>query len=176
MTVTAAVVVVALLLVAVGALLGGWRPFSDVPSVETFGAGGDMSRFVLFDGECANGSLGSSQGFGSEDDAQCREPHDVEVVATRTPLDESREVTYPGEDALARFGRAYCELVLDSAAVADSSGGLSKSDLDVTVVIPTEAAFVAPTTADASSTGARSVACVVSRSGGGKLPDRFSVI
>ena len=166
----------ALILLAVGALLGGWRPFSDEPSVLTFGTGGDMARFVLFEGECASGEIGSSAGFGPENDSPCGEPHDVEVVGTRAPLDEGREVSYPGEDALGRFGRAYCAIVIESATVADAAGGVSKDDLDVTAVIPTEAAFTSPRTADASSSGARQVSCVISRSGGDKLSDRFSVI
>jgi hypothetical protein len=168
--------VLALLLLAVGALLGGWRPFSSEPSVITFGASGDMARFALFEGECASGELGGSAGFGPENDAPCGEPHDVEVVGTRAPLGEGREVSYPGEDAMARFGRAYCAIVLDSAVVADAAAGVSKDDLDVTAVIPTQAAFDSPRTADASSSGARQVSCVISRSGGDKLGDRFSVI
>jgi len=164
------------LLLAVGALLGGWRPFSTEPAVLTFGANGDMARFVLFEGQCASGKLGASGGFGPENDSPCGEPHDVEVVGSRAPLDEGREVSYPGEDAMARFGRAYCAIVLDSAVVADAAGGASKDDLEVTAVIPTQAAFDSPRTADASSSGARQVACVITRSDGRQLGDRFSVI
>ena len=165
-----------LVLFAAGALAGGWRPFATTVDVVSFGTDGRMARFTLIEGECAGGTLGDARGFGPEDDTPCGEPHDVEVVATRAPLEESRSSVYPGEDALGRFGRAFCAIVADSDALAPEAGGVSKGDLRITAVIPSEAAFLAPRTADASSAGARQVACVVSRSGGGQLGDRFSVI
>ena len=170
----------ALLLVVVifaaGAFTGGWRPFATGVDVLSFGQGGDMARFALIEGECATGELGGTKGFSSDEDTPCGEPHDIEVVATRAPLEESRSSVYPGQAALARFGRAFCEIVADSDALEPEAGGVSKSDLTITAVIPSEAAFLAPRTADASSAGARQVTCVISRSGGDKLGDRFSVI
>ena len=165
-----------LVIFAAGALTGGWRPFSTTVDVVSFGTDGDMARFTLIEGQCARGTLGAARGFGPDDDMPCGGPHDIEVVATRAPLEESRSAVYPGEAALARFGRAFCAIVADSDALAPEAAGTSKDDLVVTAVIPSEAAFLAPRTADASSAGARQVACVVSRSGGGELGDRFSVI
>ena len=167
---------VAVLLVGLGALLGGWRPFSSDPDVLSFGPGADMGQFALFTGQCASGTLGSGPGFGSEADTPCGDPHDVEVVGTTPILDEGRALAYPGADAIDRLARSYCALLVDSDAVRAASGNVAKGDLTVTAVVPGEAAFVAPRTADASSSGARQVACVVSRSDGDKLTDRFSVI
>lgn len=172
----AGAVVLALVLLAIGGLLGGWRPFTTEPDVLSFGPGGDMARFTLIEGQCARGTLGAARGFGPEDDAPCGEPHDVEVVASRAPLDQSRAGTYPGEDALARFGREFCSIVRDSDALAPEASGVTKDDLTVTTVIPSEAAFLSPRSAAASSAGSRQVVCVVSRSDGEALDDRFSVI
>ena len=112
-----------MLLVLVGALMGGWRPFTAAPDVLTFGPGGDLEQFVLFDGQCARGELASGGDFGEAADAQCGTPHDVEVVASRAPIDEGRPVAYPGEAALADFGRAYCALFADSELLVPTSGG-----------------------------------------------------
>ena len=172
----AAAVALALVLLAVGALLGGWRPVGTTVAVRTFGPGGDMAAFTLFEGQCASGDLSGDSGFGTESDTPCGDPHDVEVVATTATLDEARSVAYPGEAVLARFARAYCAMVVDSAELAPEAAGVSKDDLDVTAVIPDEAAFASPQTAAASSSGSRQVACAISRSGGDKLGDRFSVI
>ena len=166
----------AVLLVLVGALLGGWRPFSAQPDVLTFGPGGDLEQFVLFEGQCARGELAGGGSFGSSSDAQCGTPHDVEVVATTTPVDETRPVAYPGEAAMADFGRSYCALFVDSQQLQAVSGGVERSDLRMTAIVPSEAAFLTPRTSDASTTGARQISCVVSRKDGGELTDRFSVI
>ena len=166
----------ALVLLAVGALLGGWRPFGTSVAVRTFGPGADMAAFTLFEGQCASGDLSGDAGFGTASDTPCGDPHDVEVVATAPTLDDARPVDYPGEDVLGRFARAYCAMVVDSAELAPAAGGADKSDLAVTAVIPGEAAFAAPLTAAASSSGSRQVACVISRSDGTKLGDRFSII
>ena len=172
----AVAVVLALVLLAAGALLGGWRPFGTSVAVRTFGPGGDMAAFTLFEGQCASGDLTGDAGFGEGNDTPCGEPHDVEVVATAPTLDDARPVAYPGEGALARYGRAYCAMVVDSDELAPQAAGVAKDDLDVTAVIPDEAAFAAPQSAAASSSGSRQVACAISRSDGEKLGDRFSVI
>ena len=135
-----------------------------------------QEQFVLFDGQCARGELASGGDFGAAADAQCGTPHDVEVVASRAPIDEGRPVAYPGEAALADFGRAYCALFADSELLVPTSGGVDRADLRMTAVIPSEAAFDAPRTAGASSSGARQVSCVISRADGEPLTDRFSVI
>lgn len=176
MVLAAGAVGIAVLLLLVGALMGGWRPFTTAPDVLTFGPGGDLEQFVLFDGQCARGELASGGEFGEAADAQCGTPHDVEVVASRAPIDEGRPVAYPGEAALADFGRAYCALFADSELLVPTSGGVDRADLRMTAVIPSEAAFAAPRTSGASSSGARQVSCVISRADGEPLTDRFSVI
>lgn len=172
----ASAVVAAVVLVLVGALLAGWSPFTRSVDVLTYGDGGDMRRFALFEGQCARGDLGRTQGFGPDDDAGCATPHDLEVVAARSPLEQSRSEAYPGRGALAEYGRSYCRLVLGSDVVAagEDASGVGVGDLTWTAVIPSEAAYLAPRTADASSAGARQVACVLSRSGGEPLTERFS--
>lgn len=169
-------VAVALVLLGVGALLGGWRPFADEPAVLTFGPGGDLAAFTLFDGQCASGDLAPGERFGPESDAQCGNPHDVEVVATTTPVGEGRPVGYPGEGALADFGRGFCALFVDSDLLVPSSSGVDRGDLRMTAIIPSETAFLDPRMDAASASGARQVSCVVSREDGEKLTDRFSVI
>ena len=96
MVLAAGAVGIAVLLVLVGALMGGWRPFTAAPDVLTFGPGGDLEQFVLFDGQCARGELASGGDFGAAADAQCGTPHDVEVVASRAPIDEGRPVATRG--------------------------------------------------------------------------------
>jgi hypothetical protein len=164
------------LLVLVGALLGGWRPFTPTPDVLSFGPGGDLAAFTLFEGQCASGDLAAGGTFGPESDAQCGNPHDVEVVAARAPIGQGRPVGYPGEAALARYGQAYCALFVDSDLLAPTSSGVDRGDLRMTAVIPSEAAFLDPGSDVGSASGTRQVSCVVSRTDGEKLTDRFSVI
>lgn len=165
--------VVAVLLV--GALLGGWRPFTAQPDVLTYGPGGDLEQFVLFEGQCARGDLAGGGSFGESADAQCGTPHDVEVVASTAPVGEGRPVSYPGEAALAAFGRAYCALYQDSDLLVPQAGGVDRDDLRMTAVVPSEAAFEDPRSAGSAS-GGRQVSCVISRDDGAALTDRFSVI
>jgi hypothetical protein len=172
----AGAVVMAVLLVLVGALLGGWRPFTPTPDVLSFGPGGDLAAFTLFEGQCTSGDLAAGGTFGPESDAQCGNPHDVEVVAARAPIGQGRPVGYPGEAALARYGQAYCALFVDSDLLAPTSSGVDRGDLRMTAVIPSEAAFLDPGSDVGSASGTRQVSCVVSRTDGEKLTDRFSVI
>jgi hypothetical protein len=171
-------VVVAIVVFAAGALVGGWRPFSSGPDVEvyTFGPGADLPTFSLFDGQCASGKLGDGATYGSGTDTPCGDPHDVEVVGTATPLNESRQVTYPGADQLAAFGRAFCAMVVTSGQVAPSASGVDRSALRVAAIVPGEASFTAPNGPDTGSSGGRLVSCLITRADGQKLTDRFSVI
>jgi hypothetical protein len=168
--------VVVLVVFGLGALAGGWRPFSSEPDVYTFGPGGDLPDFSLFDGQCASGTLGSGALYGSGSDTPCGDPHDVEVVGSTTPLNESRQVTYPGADALAAFGRSFCAMVVASGQVAQNAGGVDRSALRVAAIVPGEAAFDAPNGPGTGSSGGRLVSCVITRADGQKLTDRFSVI
>jgi hypothetical protein len=165
-----------LVVLLVGALLGGWRPFTSEPDVLTFGPGGDLEQFVLFDGQCASGRLARGGTFGASADAQCGTPHDVEVVASTAPIGEGRPVTYPGEDELAAFGRSFCALYQHSDLLVPSASGVDRDDLHMTAVIPSKAAFDDPQSAAASPSGARQVSCAISRDDGERLTDRFSVI
>lgn len=168
----AAAVLVVLL---VGALMGGWRPFTAAPDVLTFGPGGDLEQFTLFEGQCARGTLAGGGGFGEDADAQCGTPHDVEVVASAAPIGEGRAVSYPGEAAMAEFGRAFCALHVDSDLLAPSASGVDRDDLRMTAVVPSRSAFADPGSAGATR-GGREVSCVISRDDGEPLTDRFSVI
>ncbi|GAA4844913.1 hypothetical protein GCM10023201_39980 [Actinomycetospora corticicola] len=161
---------------AAGALVGGWRPFSSQPDVYTFGPGGDLPAFTLFDGQCATGTLGAGTAYTDSTNTPCGDPHDVEVVGTGTPLNSSREVSYPGAAAFADYGRAFCAMVVASGQVAESSGGVDKSDLRVAAVVPAQAVFDEPNGTASGSSGGRLVSCVISRSDGQKLTDRFAVI
>ena len=80
-----------------------------------------------------------------------------------------------GEAALADFGRAYCAMYVDSDLLVPSSGGVDRDDLRMTAVVPSRAAFADPGSAGATR-GGREVSCVISRSDGEALTDRFSVI
>jgi hypothetical protein len=171
----AGAVAAVLLVLLVGALMGGWRPFTAEPDVLSFGPGGDLEQFVLFDGQCASGDMSSGGSFGASADAQCGTPHDVEVVASTAPIGEGRPVAYPGEAAMAAFGRAFCALYQDSELLVPTSGGVDRDDLRMTAVVPSQAAFDDPH-ASGSTSGGRQVSCVVSRSDGEQLTDRFSVI
>jgi hypothetical protein len=164
-----------LVVLLAGALMGGWRPFTAEPDVLTFGPGGDLEQYTLFEGQCARGQLASGGGFGADADAQCGTPHDVEVVASTAPIGEGRAVSYPGERALADFGRAYCAMYVDSDLLVPAAGGVDRDDLRMTAVVPSQAAFADPGSAGATR-GGREVGCLVSRSDGEPLTDRFSVI
>ena len=164
-----------LVVLLVGALMGGWRPFTAEPDVLTYGPGGDLGQFTLFEGQCARGKLASGGGFGDDAGAQCGTPHDVEVVASAAPMREGRAASYPGEDELAAFGRAYCALYQDSDLLVPSASGVDRGDLHMTAVVPSAAAFADPRAAG-SSAGGRQVSCVISRDDGEQLTDRFSVI
>lgn len=171
----AGAVAAVLVVLLAGALMAGWRPFTAAPDVLTFGPGGDLEEYTLFEGQCARGQLASGGGFGETADAQCGTPHDVEVVASTAPIGEGRAVAYPGDAALADFGRAYCALYVDSDLLAPASGGYDRDDLRMTAVVPSRAAFADPDSAGATR-GGRQVSCVISRSDGEPLTDRFSVI
>ncbi|GAA4930089.1 hypothetical protein GCM10023204_42370 [Actinomycetospora succinea] len=164
-----------LVVLLAGALMGGWRPFTAEPDVLTFGPGGDLAEYTLFEGQCARGELASGGRFGADADAQCGTPHDVEVVASTAPIGEGRAVSYPGEAALADFGRAYCAMYVDSDLLVPASGGVDRDDLRMTAVVPSQAAFADPGSAGATR-GGREVSCVISRGDGEPLTDRFSVI
>jgi hypothetical protein len=168
--------VLVLVVFAAGALVGGWRPFSSQPDVYTFGPGGDLAAFTLFDGQCAVGRLGDGEGYTDASNAPCGDAHDVEVVGTGTPLNSSREVSYPGAAAFAEYGRAFCAMVVASGQVAPSSGGVDKSALRVAAVVPAQSVFDEPNGTASGSSGGRLVSCVISRADGQKLTDRFSVI
>ncbi|WP_433799640.1 hypothetical protein [Actinomycetospora sp. CA-084318] len=165
-----------LVVFAAGALVGGWRPFSSRPDVYTFGPGGDLAAFTLFDGQCATGRLGVGASYTDSSNAPCGDPHDLEVVGSATPLNSSREVNYPGAAAFAEYGRAFCAMVVASGQVAPSAGGVDKSALQVAAVVPAQSVFDAPNGPASGSSGGRLVSCVISRSDGEKLTDRFSVI
>lgn len=165
-----------LIVFALGALVGGWRPFSSDPEVYTYGPGGDLPAFTIIDGQCGNGTLGDGANYSEGADASCGEPHDIEVVGSATPLNESREVSYPGARALADFGRSFCAMVATSGQVAPNAGGVDRSDLHVAAIVPDETAFNSPNGAGTGSSGGRLVSCVVTRTDGQKLTDRFSVI
>jgi hypothetical protein len=169
-------VVLVLVVFAVGALVGGWRPFTGEPEVYTFGPGGDLPTFELFDGQCASGKLGNGATYGAGADTPCGDPHDVEVVGATTPLNESRQVGYPGARAMADFGRAYCAMVAASGQVAPTASGVDRSALTVAAIVPSEATFDTPNGPYAGSSGGRLVSCVITRADGQKLTDRFSVI
>ncbi|GAA4786299.1 hypothetical protein GCM10023200_20390 [Actinomycetospora chlora] len=173
--VAAGAVVAVLVLLLVGALMAGWKPFTSEPDVLTYGPDGDLAQFTLFEGQCASGKLANGGQFGVESDTPCGNPHDVEVVASAAPLREGRQSSYPGAAALAAFGRAYCALYQDSDLLVPSSGGVDRGDLRMTAVIPSQAAFANPRTAGSAS-GGRQVSCIVSRDDGERLTDRFSVI
>ncbi|MDT7746173.1 MAG: eukaryotic-like serine/threonine-protein kinase [Actinomycetota bacterium] len=168
--------VVVLVVFAVGALLGGWRPFTSEPDVYTFGAGGDLPAFALFDGQCAGGTLGDGAEYSAAADVPCGDPHDVEVIGSTTPLNESRQVTYPGADEMAAFGRSFCAMVAASGQVAPTASGVDRSALRVAAIVPSEATFDAPNGPNVGSSGGRLVSCVITRTDGQKLTDRFSVI
>ncbi len=168
--------VLVLVVFAVGALVGGWRPFTTEPDVYTFGPGGDLPGFALFDGQCASGRLGDGAEYSAAADTPCGDPHDVEVVGSTTPLNESRQVTYPGADAMAAFGRSFCAMVAASGQVAPSASGVDRSALRVAAIVPSEATFAAPNGPNVGSSGGRLVSCVITRADGQKLTDRFSVI
>ena len=168
--------VLVLVVFAVGALVGGWRPFSGEPDVYTFGPDGDLPVFVLFDGQCAGGKLGAGAVYSSGTDTPCGDPHDVEVVGSTTPLNESRQVGYPGADAMAAFGRSFCAMVAASGQVAPNASGVDRSALRVAAIVPSEATFDAPNGPNVGSSGGRLVSCVITRADGQKLTDRFSVI
>jgi hypothetical protein len=172
----AAAVVLVVVVFAVGALVGGWRPFSAEPEVFTYGPGGDLPDFSLFDGQCASGTLGNGAVYSAGANTPCGDPHDVEVVGSTTPLNESRQVTYPGEDAMAAFGRSFCAMVADSGQVAPNASGVDRSDLRVAAIVPDEATFDTPNGAGSGSSGGRLVSCLITRADGQKLTDRFSVI
>ncbi|WP_285657701.1 hypothetical protein [Actinomycetospora sp. NBRC 106375] len=164
-----------LVVLLVGALLAGWRPFTAEPDVLSYGPDGDLGQFTLFEGQCARGRLAAGPGFGADADAQCGNPHDVEVVAATSPVGEGRPVSYPGEAALADFGRSYCALYQDSDLLVPTASGVDRGDLHMTAVIPSRAAFADPRSAGGTS-GGRQVSCVISRDDGEQLTDRFSVI
>ena len=102
-----------------------WTPSRGLAAVHERAGGlhvrsrtGISPAFTLFDGQCASGKLGDGATYGSATDTPCGDPHDVEVVGATTPLNESRQVSYPGAQEMADFGRAYCAMVASSGQVA----------------------------------------------------------
>ncbi|TWP50361.1 serine/threonine protein kinase [Lentzea tibetensis] len=159
---------VAAVVIAAGAFTGGifaHRAFSTPPAAKTaltYGETGDIPVFELYgEGQCADGQLVAGKQITNESKTDtCTESHDIEVFDEVPTFDESSsskpDVSYPGKEPLTTLGVARCQLTFDSALVVD------KADLQITVLVPTQAAWE-------EKNPQRKIFCVTSHKNGDKL-------
>ncbi len=114
---------------------------------------------------------------GAGTDTPCGDPHDVEVVGSTTPLNESRQVSYPGAQEMADLRPGVLRdggVVRPGGAERERRGPVRPDGW------PRSSRARRPSTRRTGPTSGRPagrlVSCVITRADGQKLTDRFSVI
>ena len=146
----------------VGAVIGGAIIFvlgssgAFAPDPLTRGPGGNLARFDLTVGQCANGKVEPGNSFASGAVVPCSASHDFEVYGSIVPPGAEQGVPYPNPGDLAALAGDHCLLAFAAFVGTDVDG----SDLDFTGIIPSRAAWQA---------GDRAVLCALWQIDGDRL-------
>ncbi|MER7011193.1 serine/threonine-protein kinase [Saccharopolyspora sp. NPDC000359] len=161
---TAVVLFLAGLLIGRFALVGGSEPVAMQPTL-TFGEGGDIDMTDLDGEKCGDGELAARAQLIKA--KSCSKPHDFELIADSKPFSASDEdLPYPGEEALARFGEAYCSLYFSSDKILTPS---KQTALRFVTLIPSKQTWNNKATSAGADPGDQSVHCAVHSANGDKL-------
>ncbi|MDA3643652.1 serine/threonine protein kinase [Saccharopolyspora indica] len=168
--ITALVLFVVGLLVGRFALVGNSDPIAMEPTL-TFGTGGDVEVISLDDEKCGTGRIAA--GVQLTEGVSCSDPHDFELVTKSAPFSSSDdELSYPGAEALARYGEGYCSIYFDSDKILTPG---KQNALRFVALIPSEQTWKDLANSSSSSSGPSSadqtVYCAVYSANGDKLHD-----
>lgn len=160
--------------IAVAAFVGGiythsWftSPSSGGGSALTYGEGGEVPVFALYENSCGTGEIAPTKQLDSDTREECDKPHDFEVFDAIDLLPTSSnlpDAAYPGADTLKDVGVPRCQLMLDSQWIKDGS------KLKMSVLVPSENAWKK----DKSGNAQRKVFCVAGNKDGSKLDGSIS--
>ena len=138
---------------------------ADTTATLTYGPGGTLPEFELSGPTCGDVALNPGTVVTYSASTICTEPHIFELFASADTFTDSTELAYPGEDALGRYGQAWCGLVFSSGQIL----GDDKDRLRVTTLIPSEAAFTTRDSPTGSTRIGRDVYCVLGNADGSQL-------
>ncbi|MEU7477345.1 protein kinase [Lentzea sp. NPDC042327] len=160
--------------IAVAAFVGGiythsWftSPTSGGTSAMTYGEGGEVPVFALYENYCGVGEVAPTKQLDSDAREECDKPHDFEVfdAIDLLPVSSSLpDAAYPGVEALKDVGIPRCQLMLDSQWIKDGS------KLKMSVLVPSQSAWEK----DKSGSAQRKVFCVAGAKDGSKLDGSIS--
>jgi len=133
----------------------------------TYGEGGEIPVFGLYEGTCGIGDVAPTKQLDSDAKEECEKPHDFEVydAIDVLPVESSMpDAAYPSADTLKGVGIPRCQLLLDSQWIKDGSS------LKLSVLVPTEAAWQKTKNGSAQ----RKIFCVAGTKDGSKLDGTIS--
>ncbi len=153
-----------LVLGVVAALVGVYLLGSRSETVRfTYGEAGQIPLFEITSTGCVQGRIGAGRAVSSAASVSCDQPHDAEVFAALAPFDSYTAMRYPGERGLLDYGEKACALLFGSDRVTGS-----KTELEIVVLVPTEAQFIAMSSSGSSYPG-REVMCALETRDGSQL-------
>jgi serine/threonine protein kinase len=160
--------------IAAAAFTGGiyahsWftSPGGGSSSALTYGEGGEVPVFALYENSCGNGQVAPTKQLDSESREECDKPHDFEVfdVVVTLPVGSNLpDAAYPGLDALKTLGIARCEMTLNSAWIKDNK------KVKLTVLVPSQNSWQK----DKGGNAERKIFCVGGNKDGSKLDGSIS--
>ncbi len=133
----------------------------------TYGEGGEIPVFGLYENTCGIGAVAPTKQLDSDTKEECDKPHDFEVydAIDVLPVESSMpDAAYPSADTLKGVGVPRCQLLLDSQWIKDGS------KLKLSVLVPTEAAWQK----DKNGSAQRKIFCVAGTKDGSKLDGTIS--
>ncbi|WP_232837227.1 serine/threonine-protein kinase [Lentzea terrae] len=133
----------------------------------TYGEGGQVPVFGLYENSCGLGEVAPAKLLNSDSREDCEKPHDFEVfdVIDTLPVQSNLpDTAYPGLDALKSLGVARCELTLKSEWVKNGT------KLKLTTLVPGENAW----RKDKGGNADRKIWCVAAAKDGSKLDGSIS--
>jgi hypothetical protein len=133
----------------------------------TYGEGGQVPVFGLYENTCGIGEVAPAKLLNSDSREECDKPHDFEVfdVIDTLPVQSSLpDTAYPGLEQLKSLGVSRCEMTLKSEWVKDGA------KLKLTTLVPGENAW----RKDKSGNAERKIWCVAAAMDGSKLDGTIS--
>jgi eukaryotic-like serine/threonine-protein kinase len=143
-----------------------WPRGTAGPVAYTYGDGGEIPVWELSKSYCGQGQVVANRQFPSGSYVACDKAHDFEVFDSGDVLDTTHDFAYPGRDALAAVATSSCRLVFDSSLIT----GDDKATLKVTVLVPSQTAFVTRSSPEpGASYRDRRYFCVLAKADGTQL-------
>jgi hypothetical protein len=125
----------------------GWLTAADPPTGTeaayagsfSYGDGGEIPDFELYNRACGNGDL--KPGISFADTADCAKPHSIQVFGADAAIADPTgdRVSYPGRDRLDAYGKAWCSVLFGSEWVRYPDRSKDKSTvLSFVTLVPSE--------------------------------------